>query len=158
MDWHEASDTEKFHLSMEIFSQNLDKIILKYLCFTSLIYSSSFSTYVSKTFATSALNLDNNKQLSVQKSFNFQHWLKSILICAHKAYLLVSSSVMMTLSLNFGSALLAHQNLWVFFLCSGLKSDIRQKYNISVTLRSISFHRRTNKRYLSAPRGTKEIK
>lgn len=36
-------------------------------------------------------------------------------------YLSVSSSVMMTLSLNLGSALFSHQNLWVFFLCSGLK-------------------------------------
>lgn len=41
----------------------------------------------------------------------------------HQSYLSLSSSVKINLSLNLDSALFSHQNLWVFFLCSGLKSN-----------------------------------
>lgn len=42
-------------------------------------------------------------------------------ISKQASYLSVSSSVMINLSRSLGSALLSHQNLCVFFLCSGLK-------------------------------------
>ena len=85
--------------------------------------SSSFSTNDSNAFATSALNLHKKKQWSLKRVFYFPNKLYSYKLLAQRIYLSISSSAMMTLSLNLGSALFSHQNWWVFFLCSGLKPD-----------------------------------
>lgn len=89
------------------------------LCCTCLINSSSCSTNDSNTLVTSALNLKSNNNDYYRGYYEYKTIFIQLL--AHGVYLSVSSSVMMTLSLNFGSALLSHQNLCVFFLCSGLK-------------------------------------
>ena len=95
----------------------------KYVCITCLMNSSSCSTNDSNAFATSTLNLNKNKQWSSIVQIHCMN----IHVCISQAYLSVSSSVTMTLSLNLGSALFSHQNLWVFLLCSGLKPDTFKK-------------------------------
>lgn len=81
--------------------------------------SSSFSTNDSKTCGNSALNLKKSKKWS-NLLFSIKNFI-NIDFQLSENHLSVSSSVMMTLSRSLGSALFSHQNLWVFFLCSGLK-------------------------------------
>lgn len=90
---------------------------------TCLMNSSSFSTNDSRASATSVLNLHKNERISIHCRYFPRNLQRCEFFLTHQSYLSLSSSVKMNLSLNLGSALFSHQNLWVFFLCSGLKPN-----------------------------------
>lgn len=90
---------------------------------TCFMNSSSSSTNDSRALATSFLNLHRNETWSIACRYFPKKMLIAVGFMVHQSYLSLSSSVKMNLSLNLDSALFSHQNLWVFFLCSGLKPN-----------------------------------